>query len=107
MISACSQENGCRALRVEKGLPAVQHCAGGLLRAASGSMRGAPAFDLTALASSAARPCERRVCAIRDELKSETRYLMKNLSSAMLNSAILKVKGFSCKSCQRLRTISF
>ena len=72
MISACSQESGCRALRVEKQLPAVQHCAGGQLRAASRRMRGAPAFDLTVAARSACRRCDVLCAAMATKLKSET-----------------------------------
>ena len=69
---ACSQESGCRALRVENLLPAVQHCAGGLLRAACRRMRGAPAFDLTVAARSACRRCDVLCAAMATKLKSET-----------------------------------
>ena len=64
---ARSQESGCRALRVEKGLRAAQERAGGLLRAASGGMHGARACDLTAVAPSAARPLPPFVLRHRDE----------------------------------------
>ena len=69
------QENDCRALRFEKLLPSVEQRAGGLLRAASRRMRGAPAFDLTAAAWSACRRCDVFCAAIVTELESETVYL--------------------------------
>ena len=67
MIPACSQENGCRALRVEQGLRAAEERAGGLLGAASRRMRGARAFDLAAVAPSAARALRAFVLRHRDE----------------------------------------
>ena len=66
------QETGCSALHVEKLLPALEQCAGALLRAACRPMHAAPAFDLTAVATAALGSCATFVLAIVTKRKSET-----------------------------------